>query len=56
MQENNMRVDEARIIRIGRDENEGFEDILVGAHELHWNRFLACHSLYNANRDLKNVE
>ena len=53
--ENNHPVDEHRIIRVGRDENEGFEDILVGAIELHWTRFLACHVLLKANKNIENA-
>jgi hypothetical protein len=55
MIENKKPVTDARIIRIGRDENEGFEDILVGAHDLHWKRFKACLALYWANKNLENA-
>lgn len=51
--ENGKPVDECRIVRIGRDENEGFDDILIGGHELHWRRFLACLELYKANKNLE---
>jgi len=46
---------ECRIIRIGRNENEGFDDTLVGAHEIHWRVFKACLDLYWADKALKNV-
>lgn len=52
--ENKRPVDACRIIRVGRDENEGFDDILVGGHELHWERFKACLALYWANKNLDN--
>lgn len=52
--ENKMPVTECRIIRIGRDENEGFDDILVGGHDLHWKRFKACLELYWANKNIDN--
>ena len=52
--ENGREVDECRIIRIGRNENEGFDNILVGGHDLHWKRFLACLELYHANKNIKN--
>ena len=44
--ENGYEVKDCRIIRIGRDENEGFDDILIGGHDLHFKRFLACLELY----------
>lgn len=52
--ENKLPVSECRIIRLGRDENEGFDDILIGAHDLHWKRFKACLELYWANKNLEN--
>lgn len=55
LEENGFQVQDCRIIRIGRDENEGFDDILIGAHELHWQRFLACLNLYWANKNLENA-
>ncbi len=52
--ENGKTVDECRIIRIGRSESEGFDDILIGAEKLHWSRFLACLELYRCNKNLEN--
>jgi len=52
---NEKPVDECRIIRIGRSENEGFDDILVGAHELHWKRFQAYLAAYWADKALENA-
>ena len=54
MKENGKEVDECRIIRIGRAENEGFDDILIGGEKLHWERFLACLNLYRANKNITN--
>ena len=56
LEENNKIVESCRIVRIGRDGNEGFEDITVGAFDLHWKRFLACLDLYKCNKNLKNTE
>ena len=47
------QVDEVRILRIGRSENEGFDDILVGGIELHWKRFLAYLTTYWIDKDLE---
>lgn len=55
LEENGKEVQQCRIIRIGRNENEGFEDIVVGAEDLHWTRFLACLSLYRAVKNLENA-
>lgn len=50
--ENGLEIDECRIIRIGRSENEGFEDRLVPNVPKHFERFLACLKVFNINRDL----
>lgn len=54
-EENRKIIEQCRIIRIGRSENEGFEDIVVGAEDLHWKRFLACLDLYRAVKNLENA-
>ena len=54
MEEMGLQVDECRIIRIGRDENEGFDDILIGGLTLHRQRFVACLALYHANKNITN--
>jgi len=50
--EQGLEVEECRIVRIGRNENEGFEDRLVPNVPLHFKRFLACLSVYNVNKEL----
>src|SRR3990167_5889424 len=52
LSENGYEITDCRIIRLGRSENEGFDDILVGAHELHWNVFKACLALYYADKNI----
>jgi hypothetical protein len=54
--ENGYAVEAVRIIRIGRDENEGFEDITVGSHDLHWTLFEACIKVYWSLANLKNAQ
>lgn len=54
--ENGYAVEACRIIRIGRDANEGFEDVTVGAHDLHWALFSACLKVYWSLQNLKNAE
>jgi len=56
LEENGKTVGCCRIIRIGRDSNEGFEDVTIGSHDLHWTRFKACLALYWANQNIKNAE
>jgi len=49
LRENGYAVDDVRIIRIGRDESEGFEDRKVPDVDLHIKRFLICRELYSIN-------
>lgn len=53
--ENGFDVTDCRVIRIGRDEHEGFDDVLIGGHDLHWARFQACLNLYRTNKNLENA-
>ena len=50
--ENGLEVEECRIVRIGRTENEGFEDRYVPNTGVHFKRFLACLEIYNLNKEL----
>ncbi len=45
-------VDDVRILRIGRDESEGFDDKKVPFLDLHWKRFLACLEIYQLNKTI----
>ena len=51
--ENGHKVEDVRILRIGRDETEGFSDIKVPALDLHWERFKHCLAIYGINKQLK---
>ena len=53
LQENGYPVEDVRMLRIGRDESEGFEDRKVPLLELHFKRFLICSELYQINKKLK---
>jgi len=48
------KYDKARILRIGRDDAEGFDEKEIFKIDLHKKRFLACLNLYNVNQQLKN--
>lgn len=43
----------ARILRIGRDENEGFEERMVTGLAKQWDVFLNCLNIYNLQREIK---
>lgn len=52
LDENWHEVEDVRILRIGRDESEGFDDIKVPKLDLHWERFKHCLAIYNINKEL----
>jgi hypothetical protein len=54
LEEHGFPVDEVRIIRLPRCDNEGLEpeDKLVGKLELHTKRFLLCRALYDVNKQI----
>lgn len=53
LEENGYKVEQVKILRIGRDENEGFEDKKICKIELHKVRFKLARQLYEINKDLK---
>lgn len=52
LQENGYSVEDCRILRIGRDESEGFDDHGVPKIDTHFKRFLICRELYEVNKEL----
>jgi len=56
LEEAGKTVDNAMILRVGRDESEGFEEANVSRIELHVKRFLAALEIYNINKALKEKE
>lgn len=50
--ENGYPVEDVRILRIGRDESEGFDDLGVPNRGLHWRKFLALKEVYYINKKL----
>lgn len=46
-------VDVSRILRIGRDNNEGFEERLVGDTAKHLELFKNCLNIYNLKKEIK---
>lgn len=53
LEENGYRVDEVKILRIGRDESEGFEEATVYNWDAHTKVFLLCRDLYEALKGAK---
>lgn len=52
LQENGFPVDQAAILRIGREESEGFEFLLSPDREGHQARFRICRELFSLNKQL----
>lgn len=50
--ENGHPVDDCRVLRIGRDDSEGFDDHAVPKVDIHFKRFLICRELYECNKEL----
>jgi len=53
LKENGYDVDTAYILRIGREESEGFEFVKIPDMNLHVERFLTCRKLYDLNSRLR---
>jgi len=52
LKENGHVVEDVRILRIGRDESEGFDDKKVPFLDLHWERFQHCRAIYELNKTI----
>lgn len=46
-------IDNVRILRIGREESEGFEERVVKNLDREWQIFLACLKIYNLKKEIK---
>ena len=53
LEENGYSVDACNILRIGRDESEGFDFIQASDMDLHFDRFKHCLAIYDLNKRLK---
>jgi hypothetical protein len=51
--ENGYPVEDVKILRIGRDETEGFDCLSVPNRVLHFQKFLCCRRIYDINYQLK---
>lgn len=52
LQEHHHNVYNSHIIRIGRDESEGFEDRFLPSLKPHWSLFLHCLAIYNIQKEI----
>ena len=46
-------IEVTRILRIGRDNDEGFEERTIGKLDKQWQVFLNCLSIYNLQKDIR---
>jgi len=46
-------IEVTRILRIGRDNDEGFEERTVGKLDNQWSIFINCLNIYNLQKDIK---
>lgn len=46
-------IEVTRILRIGRDEDEGFEERTIGKLDKQWQVFLNCLSIYNLQKEIR---
>jgi len=53
LSENGYEVDQSRILRIGRNDDEGFEDRFIGKLDKHWELFLNCQRVYELQKELR---
>ena len=53
LEENEHSVEDVKILRIGREDSEGFDNISVPLVDLHFHRFKHCLSIYELNKRLK---
>ena len=55
MDENGYPVDKIQILRIGRDETEGFEvqEKMIGELRWYWSKFLSALGVYNADKEIR---
>jgi len=53
LRERGYLVSASRILRIGRDNDEGFEERTVGKLDKQWEMFAHCLAIYNLQRELK---
>ena len=56
LEERGHQVDSARIIRVGKSDNEGFEERAVGELWRHWEIFLACQKIYELQKAIRKTK
>lgn len=51
--EHGHEVNQVKILRLGKSEDEGFEECVVGNLENHWQIFLACQKIYELQKAIR---
>lgn len=54
--EHGHEVEQVRILRIGKSEDEGFEDRMVGNLENYWEIFLSCQKIYELQKQVRRMK
>jgi len=49
-------IEVTRILRIGRNEDEGFEERTIGKLDKQWELFLNCRNIYNLQKEIRRVK
>lgn len=53
LEENGFNVETAKVLRIGKSADEGFEEMGAGNLDKHFEIFLACQTIYELQKDIK---
>ena len=56
LEEHGHQVDAVKILRLGKSEDEGFEERAAGNLERHWEVFLACKKIYELQREIRRTD
>jgi len=56
LEENGYQVNNVKILRIGRNEDEGFEERTIGKLDKQWELFLNCRNIYNLQKEIRRVK
>ena len=49
-------VEQVKVLRIGKSDDEGFEERSVGNLDKHWELFLCCQKIYNLQKDIRRAD
>ncbi len=55
LEEHGHKIEQVRLLRLGRSETEGFDEKSVGDLSNHWQIFLACQRIYDLQKVIRNT-